>query len=108
MNSVLKILTLLVIALFIIVSAVSMRPFGEPDDYSMDFYVIMHTQEETGSNNAVDAVVFDYRGLDTLGEACILFTAATGVFLVFGRTAHVPKERVRDSRMIKSKVVAGK
>jgi len=31
----------------------------------------------------VAAVLFDYRGLDTLGEATVLFTAVTGVLLLF-------------------------
>jgi multisubunit Na+/H+ antiporter MnhB subunit len=30
----------------------------------------------------VASVVFDYRGLDTLGEATILFTGVTGVLLL--------------------------
>jgi len=33
-------------------------------------------------NNVVTAVLFDYRGLDTLGEATILFTAVSGVLTV--------------------------
>jgi multisubunit Na+/H+ antiporter MnhB subunit len=48
----------------------------------MDDYMIENSQEETGSNNVVAAVLFDYRGLDTLGEATILFTAVTGVLLL--------------------------
>jgi multisubunit Na+/H+ antiporter MnhB subunit len=40
---------------------------------------------ETGANNAVTSVVFDYLGFDTLGEATILFTAVAGVILVFRR-----------------------
>jgi len=31
---------------------------------------------DTGSVNSVTAVVFDYRGYDTLGEATVLFSAA--------------------------------
>ena len=49
----------------------------------MDDYIIENTQSETGANNAVTAVVFDYRGFDTLGEATILFTAVTGVVMLF-------------------------
>jgi len=48
----------------------------------MDDYIIENAQEETGSNNVVTSVVFDYRLLDTLGEATILFTAVTGVLLL--------------------------
>ena len=48
-------------------------------------YIIDNTQNETGADNAVTAVVFDYRGFDTLGEATVLFTAVAGVILVFRR-----------------------
>lgn len=49
----------------------------------MDDYFIGHGQEQTGANNIVTAVVFDYRGFDTLGEATVLFTAVLGVGLLF-------------------------
>ena len=40
---------------------------------------------ETGAANIVTAVVLGYRGIDTLGEIAILFTAATAAGLVLGR-----------------------
>lgn len=58
-----------------------MRDFGYPPS-DMDDYIIENAQEQTGSNNVVAAVLFDYRGLDTLGEATILFTAVMGVLLL--------------------------
>jgi len=75
-------LALTVIMLFLLISAISMRPFGEPTETEMDDYMNENGQEETGSNNIVTAVVFDYRGFDTLGEATVLFTAVTGVALL--------------------------
>ena len=48
------------------------------------YYFIENGQGETGSNNIVAAVTFDYRGFDTLGEASVLFAAATGVFVAMG------------------------
>jgi len=54
----------------------------------MDDYVIENTQEETGANNGATAVVFDYRGFDTLGEATVLFTAVAGVIMIFRRLKH--------------------
>ena len=65
------------------------HPFGEfendkqeyPTD--MDDYIIDNCQNETGANNAVTSVVFDYRGFDTLGEATVLFTAVAAVILIF-------------------------
>ena len=68
-----------------------MHDFGYPDASDMDDYIIQNAQEETGSNNVVTSVVFDYRGFDTLGEATILFTAVTGVLLLL-RTEKRRKE----------------
>lgn len=58
-------------------------PFGEPAVSDMDDYFLRHGQEQTGANNIVTSVVFDYRGFDTLGEATVLFTAVLGVSLMF-------------------------
>jgi multicomponent Na+:H+ antiporter subunit B len=38
--------------------------------------------KERQADNAVTAIVFDYRGLDTMGEEFILFAAVTGVALL--------------------------
>ncbi len=38
--------------------------------------------EDTGSINLVTAVIVAYRGLDTLGEVVVLFSAATSVMLI--------------------------
>jgi multisubunit Na+/H+ antiporter MnhB subunit len=41
--------------------------------------------KQLSAGNAVTAIVWEYRGYDTLGEESILFTAAIGVFaLGFG------------------------
>ena len=74
-----------IVCVFFIFSALLMHPFGDPTRIAMDSYIINHAQEDTGANNAVTSVVFDYRGFDTLGEATILFTAVAGVILVFRR-----------------------
>jgi multisubunit Na+/H+ antiporter MnhB subunit len=73
--------TLTVVGMMLLVIALGMHPFGEPPS-AMDDYIIQHTQEVTGANSAVAAVVFDWRGYDTLGEATVLFTAFTGVVLL--------------------------
>lgn len=38
--------------------------------------------ERTGAANLVGAVILDFRGYDTLGEAAVLFTAVMGVIVV--------------------------
>ncbi len=40
----------------------------------------------TGAGNIVTSVVLSYRGLDTLGELTILFTAATGAGMLLARS----------------------
>jgi multisubunit Na+/H+ antiporter MnhB subunit len=69
---------------FLIATAFLIHPFGYPPS-EMDDYMIENAQEECGANNVVASVVFDYRGFDTLGEATILFTAVTGVVMLFRR-----------------------
>lgn len=58
---------------------------GEPKATAMDQHYIDHAREDTGTNNVVTSIVFDYRGFDTLGEASVLFTAVLGVGLVLRR-----------------------
>jgi len=71
-----------VVVVFLVVSAFLLHPFGDPPS-QMDDYMIQNSQNETGTNNVVAAVLFDYRGFDTLGEATVLFTAVTGVGMLF-------------------------
>jgi multisubunit Na+/H+ antiporter MnhB subunit len=82
---------LAIVAVFLLFGALMMHPFGEFGEYGeenypeMDEYIIDNTQNETGADNGVTAVVFDYRGFDTLGEATVLFTAVAGVIILFRR-----------------------
>ena len=101
-NSV-AIIFLAVVAVFLIFGALKVHQFGspeytieienpftgEPEEVEitpwMDDHIIDNAQNETGANNAVTSVVFDYRGFDTLGEATVLFTAVAGVIMIFRR-----------------------
>jgi len=58
-------------------------PFGAPPVTDMDDYYLGHGQEETGANNIVTGILFDYRAFDTLGEATVLFIAVLGVGVIF-------------------------
>lgn len=71
-----------ILAVFFVCTAL-MFSFGYPMKTEMDDYIIMHTQNETGTNSGVTTIVFDYRGFDTLGEATILFSAVSGVIMIF-------------------------
>ena len=83
MRKIIGLVVLIVLVGFLVAGMVGfIHPFGDPSATDMDQYIIDNAQEQTGSNNVVASVVFDYRGLDTLGEATILFTAVTGVLLL--------------------------
>jgi multisubunit Na+/H+ antiporter MnhB subunit len=82
MRRVTGLILLLVLVAFLVWGMLLIHPFGHPDASDMDDYIIENAQEEAGSNNVVAAVLFDYRGFDTLGEATILFTAVTGVLFL--------------------------
>ena len=79
------ILSLSIVVVFLFFSSLMIHPFGVPEKTAMDDDIIANAQGETGANNAVTSVVFDYRGFDTLGEATVLFTAVAGVIMVFRR-----------------------
>jgi multisubunit Na+/H+ antiporter MnhB subunit len=82
-RKIIGLVVLIVLVGFLVAGMVGfIHPFGDPSATDMDQYIIDNAQEQTGSNNVVASVVFDYRGLDTLGEATILFTAVTGVLLL--------------------------
>jgi len=83
MSKVLRVVAFLFVSAFLILAATSMRDFGVPNDAAMDQYFIENAQAEVGANNVVTAVVFDYRGFDTLGEATVLFAAVIAVLTVF-------------------------
>ena len=74
-----------IVAVFFIFSALMMHSFGAPKETDMDDRIITNAQQDTGANNAVTSVVFDYRGFDTLGEATVLFTAVAGVIMILRR-----------------------
>lgn len=61
-------------------------PYGAPERTGMDDYFVANAQADTGCNNVVTSIVFDYRGFDTIGEATVLFSAVLGVGLVLRRT----------------------
>ena len=76
------IVSLLILAAFFGVMAMTLT-FGSPKVTDMDDYFLRHGQEQTGSNNECTAVVFDFRGFDTLGESTVLFCAISGGALIF-------------------------
>lgn len=84
-RNLLAIIFFVIMAVFLFISSLMIHPFGDPKENYMDDQIILKAQSETGTNNGVTSVVFDFRGFDTLGEATILFTAVAGVMMIFRR-----------------------
>ena len=53
--------------------------------------IVKENLEKTMAANNVAAVVFDFRGFDTLGESFILLTAIAGSFVILSRS-HAKKK----------------
>lgn len=59
--------------------------FGAPlHREAMNHYLANGTRE-TGATNIVTAVLLDYRGYDTMGEATVLFASIVGTFVILRR-----------------------
>ena len=54
--------------------------------------IIAQNLERTGAENNVAAVVFDFRGFDTLGESFILITSVVGSFVILSKAKNEEKE----------------
>jgi multicomponent Na+:H+ antiporter subunit B len=76
----------LFVVVFMLAAALAMKsmpPFGEPALRMAGTYLSFDEMLlPTGAANLVTAVVLDFRGYDTLGEATVLFTAVAGVVAV--------------------------
>lgn len=70
-----------VITIFTMYASVKMATL--PSTYEgIANYMVKDTMEKTGAINAVTAIVFDFRGYDTLGESFVLFTAVSGAAVI--------------------------
>jgi multicomponent Na+:H+ antiporter subunit B len=59
-------------------------------------WILGHAARQRHVSNIVAAVVFDYRGWDTLGEESILFAAVMGTALLLRSTREVEEQRPHD------------
>jgi multisubunit Na+/H+ antiporter MnhB subunit len=69
--------------------------FGSPTMLVASQYIALGL-EKTGAANVVAAIILDFRGYDTLGEATVLFTAVVGVLTIMRRSGR--KEHVSEGR----------
>ncbi len=67
--------------IFALYALKDLPPFGSPIMKVANTY-IKEGLEKTGAANLVAAVILDYRGYDTLGEATVLFTSVLGVLAI--------------------------
>jgi len=66
--------------------------FGQPIMRVAQEY-IRSGLEKTGATNMVAAIILDFRGYDTLGEATVLFTAVVGVLAVIRKVGRIKNEK---------------
>jgi multisubunit Na+/H+ antiporter MnhB subunit len=82
----------IVVFLFFAYFALRQLPrFGAPIMRVAEEY-IASGQEKTGATNLVAAIILDFRGYDTLGEATVLFTAVIGVLAIIRKTGRIKNE----------------
>ena len=66
--------------------------YADPSSYDVSApdgvadVIVATNLEKTMAANNVAAVVFDYRGFDTIGESFILLTAIAGSFVILSKT----------------------
>jgi len=67
--------------------------YNNPDVYDLEHVegvedvIIAENLQKTMAANNVAAVVFDFRGFDTMGESFILLTAIAGCFTILGKAS---------------------
>lgn len=76
-------------------SYMQMPPMGNPDNPSYN-EVVQHylnrSLEETRAPNVIADIITDYRAIDTLGEATVLFTSIAAVLTVLSGKDKKPGE----------------
>ena len=91
-NKLVGTLLITIFAVFMFTSVVYLPEFGSFQNKDVALYYLRNGLMFTGSANIVNAIVWDFRGYDTMGEETILFAAAMGVYLIIRR-----KKYERDS-----------
>jgi multicomponent Na+:H+ antiporter subunit B len=86
--------TVAFLVVFLVIAFISLKglpAFGNPIMRVSKAY-LDSALSKTGAMNVVSAITLNFRALDTLGEATILFTAIIGVLAVARKNPH-SKER---------------
>jgi len=71
----------LMLALFfaLVIGVFSLPSFSAWESKDVSRYYMDNSLEKTGSSSVVSAIVWDFRGFDTMGEETVLFTATAGI-----------------------------
>jgi multisubunit Na+/H+ antiporter MnhB subunit len=83
--------TLVFVAFFLILAYFALKElpsFGAPIMRVAKDY-LEQGLAKTGATNIVAAIILDFRGYDTLGEATVLFTAVMGVLAVMRKVGRI-------------------
>lgn len=80
-------LTLFILSLLGVAMLLSFEKLPGQFEYSNSIYqhITNNGVKETGSLNFVTAILYDYRGYDSLGESTIIFGAVSGIVLLLSR-----------------------
>lgn len=87
MKKILAVLFTCVLAVLLLYVAALLPPMGDADNPTNRHVVpryLEHGEQEAGTRNIVAAVVFNYRGYDTMGEVAIFSAALAGTLAVLG------------------------
>ena len=86
----------LIVGVLIYYSMLDLPKLNDPDlalhAYVARYY-IEHSMSDIGIPNAVTSVLASYRGMDTLGEVAVIFTAGIGVLIILGSRIAKGKEK---------------
>lgn len=66
--------------------------YENSDSHGVADIIVKENLEKTMAVNNVAAVVFDFRGYDTLGESFILLTAIAGSYVVLSKSGKKARE----------------
>ncbi|MCK5474238.1 MAG: hypothetical protein KAI53_02425 [Candidatus Aenigmarchaeota archaeon] len=79
---------------FFLIIVTAVGSFSEKKTEVQEYYT-KNSIEKTGSANIVNAIVWDFRSYDTLGEETVLFTAIIAIFLIAHKKSIAEKKEVR-------------
>ena len=79
------VLGIAVLALVMVSVMYELPAFGSFENREVAEYYLWNGARDTGSANIVNAIIWDYRGFDTMGEETVLFASAMGIFMLLWR-----------------------